>query len=153
MQSPSPQNTFRSWFVEHLALEGWSQADFVKEAKVPQSAVSQWILRDGQQPSIKNARKVARAFKVSLLEVLVVAGYITRQEARFQASGETTLREASLHQILLQAQLRTAALQKEVEALREGRIPEGVEWSEVDVPGLKPRGGSASSPAAENHFL
>lgn len=152
MMQRIPQNVWRHWLKEQMDHKGWKhQSELVRAAGVPQSAVSQWLLRDDQQPSIENARKVAGALGVSLLEVLIAAGYITPEEARIQASGETTLREASLHQLLLQAQLRSAALQKEVEALHEGRNPEDDEWSHGDVPGLNP-GGSASS-SVENQFF
>lgn len=147
-----PTNTFQSWLQEQMAHKGWKHhSELVKAAKVPQSAVSQWLLDEERQPSIKNARKVARVFGISMLEMLVIAGYISASEAQVQPSGEPTLRGATLHQLLLQAQIRSAELEREMAALREGREPE--EFLHGDIPGLSDGGAASDGVAAENGFF
>lgn len=106
MTQTNPPSPWGRWLKEQLDLRNWTQADLVRASDVPQSAVSQWLIREDQKPSIENGRKVAEVFGVSLLEILAISGYITSEEAGIRPSGETTLREASLTQLLSQAQIQ-----------------------------------------------
>lgn len=53
--------------------------------EVKLGVVARWLRGDGEEPSIRKLRPVARLLGIPLLEMMVAAGLITRVEAGFEA--------------------------------------------------------------------
>jgi hypothetical protein len=68
--------------AEQMRRHGWkTQTQAAKAAGLNRSLFSRWLDPNHPQPSVRNCRVAARAFGVPLLNVLVVAGHITAEEA------------------------------------------------------------------------
>ena len=63
----TPPETFRGWLSHHLKAKGWSQRRVAREAGVHPSAVSR-LLREGRDPTLETARKIARVLEARLPE-------------------------------------------------------------------------------------
>jgi len=74
------QADFPAWLHDKLDLHGWTQADFCRASGLSASVVYRY-LTGKITPNIENSRLIARALGVSVLEVLVEAGQLTREEA------------------------------------------------------------------------
>ncbi|GAB2964085.1 helix-turn-helix domain-containing protein [Saccharothrix stipae] len=61
-----------------LDERGWNIAELARKSDVDRSVVTRW--RDGGDATVTNARKVATALGVPLLQVLVHAGVLTGSE-------------------------------------------------------------------------
>ncbi|TDD85081.1 XRE family transcriptional regulator [Saccharopolyspora karakumensis] len=70
---------FVEYLERHLAERGWTVHDFCEHSGLRPSVVFRW--RKGYRPDIGNARIMARALGVPLLEVLVKAGRLSADEA------------------------------------------------------------------------
>lgn len=80
---------FVEYLERHLAARGWTVHDFCAHSGLRPSVVFRW--RKGYRPDIGNARIMARALQVPLLEVLVKAGRLSPEEAGAEVRVEPEL--------------------------------------------------------------
>lgn len=71
---------FPSWLDTKLAERDWEVSDLARHAGISASIIHRW--RKTYRPNVVNCRAVAQAFGLPVLEVLIVAGIITPDEAR-----------------------------------------------------------------------
>ncbi|GAA2773061.1 helix-turn-helix transcriptional regulator [Saccharopolyspora taberi] len=80
MRDTDDVQDWATYIADHLGRRGWEVRDLAAAADISPSVVFRW--KNGQVPNIKNARAAAKVLGVPLLEILVVAGIITPEEAR-----------------------------------------------------------------------
>ncbi|MFC7345067.1 helix-turn-helix domain-containing protein [Saccharopolyspora griseoalba] len=80
---------FVEYLERHLTARGWTVHDFCEHSGLRPSVVFRW--RKGYRPDIGNARIMARALQVPLLEVLVKAGRLSPEEAGAEVRVEPEL--------------------------------------------------------------
>ena len=92
--------TWGEWVKRQLAQRDWNYARAATEADLPPSAISQWINRPHQQPSVANVRKLADSLGINILEALIAAGYISAEEAGQPPIPETSPAEVPTLELL-----------------------------------------------------
>lgn len=102
---PVPE-TWGNWVRRQLTQRDWNYARAATEADLPPSAISQWINRPSQQPSVANVRKLADALNVNILEALVVAGYISAEEAGTPTVPEVSASDVSTLELVEELRVR-----------------------------------------------
>lgn len=71
--------SFAEYLEGHLAERAWEVSDLAARAGMSPSVIFRY--KRGQRPDLKNSRTLAHALGRPLLEVLVVAGLLTPDEA------------------------------------------------------------------------
>lgn len=82
----------RGWSAYLRALmdsRGWKPVDLARRSGIKQGVISRW-LRDEEAPtpSIPNLRRIAEVTYVRLVDLLVVAGHLTPEEAGMDQAPE-----------------------------------------------------------------
>jgi transcriptional regulator with XRE-family HTH domain len=76
-----PTSTWADWLIARMHATGFdSNSDLARGTGVPDSVISRWRT-SGTVPSIAQLRRLQSALQVSLLELVVVAGHLTAEEA------------------------------------------------------------------------
>jgi transcriptional regulator with XRE-family HTH domain len=70
-----------AWLSGQLNRKGWRVSDLNHASRVSGGIISRWLNGQARQPGLENARKIAAALDVPLLEVLVEAELLTEAEA------------------------------------------------------------------------
>lgn len=104
MRETDDVQDWATYIDTHLAQRGWEVRELAAAADISPSVVFRW--RNGSPPNIKNARAAARALGVPLLEILVVAGIITPDEARASVTAPTGLSGVSDDELVAELQRR-----------------------------------------------
>ncbi|MHB1739690.1 MAG: helix-turn-helix domain-containing protein [Actinomycetes bacterium] len=78
------------WLSDRMAAVGFeTSSDLARAARIPDSVISRW--RSGStQPSLAQLRRLQRALQAPLVELLVVSGHLTPDEAGLQAPSQPT---------------------------------------------------------------
>ncbi len=82
-----PANLSHMTWAEFVrqTIGGDQQVEAARKAGLDQTTISRWV-RGGQAGKAENVVKLARAYGASVLEALVVAGFIRVDEARAQVT-------------------------------------------------------------------
>lgn len=76
-----PTASWADWLAARMAATGFTaNSDLARATGVPDSVISRWRT-SGTIPSIGQLRRLCPALQVSLLELLVAAGHLTKDEA------------------------------------------------------------------------
>lgn len=76
-----PTASWADWLAARMAATGFTaNSDLARATGVPDSVISRWRT-SGTTPSIGQLRRLCPALQVSLLELLVAAGHLTKDEA------------------------------------------------------------------------
>lgn len=78
-----------SYIQRRLDERGWSMADLTRHSGLKSARFVAW--REGAEISLANAKTLASAFGVPVLEILVAAGLLTEDEAQVTAVAERTV--------------------------------------------------------------
>jgi transcriptional regulator with XRE-family HTH domain len=102
-----------------MRRHGWqTQAEVVRATHIDRTLISNWLNPQRyKQPSVANCRRAAEAFGVPLLNVLVVAGHITAEEAGIPPLPERApgLSEMSASEVAEELQRKIARLESALE--------------------------------------
>lgn len=77
----SNEPPFWQWLLRKLNEAGMDRTEFAEKAGVHKSAVSRW-LGNTSKPDLPNARRIAHALDVSLVEVLIAADLAEPEDFR-----------------------------------------------------------------------
>ncbi|MGW5647562.1 helix-turn-helix domain-containing protein [Saccharopolyspora sp. NPDC003752] len=102
---------FVEYLERHLAERGWTVHDFCEHSGLKPSVVFRW--RKGYRPDIGNARIMAKALSVPLLEVLVKAGRLTAAEANADVRIVPELSEVPVAVLMRELAVRVARLESD----------------------------------------
>ncbi|MEU5845952.1 helix-turn-helix domain-containing protein [Saccharopolyspora shandongensis] len=102
---------FVEYLERHLAERGWTVHDFCEHSGLKPSVVFRW--RKGYRPDIGNARIMAKALGVPLLEVLVKAGRLTAAEANADVRIAPELSEVPVAVLMRELAVRVARLESD----------------------------------------
>jgi transcriptional regulator with XRE-family HTH domain len=111
----APDAEFVDYLERHLAVRGWTVHDFCEHSGLKPSVVFRW--RKGYRPDIGNARIMAGALGVPLLEVLVKAGRLTPEEAGAEVRVEPELAGVPTSALLREITARVERLESAETAL------------------------------------
>ncbi|WP_344138191.1 helix-turn-helix transcriptional regulator [Saccharopolyspora halophila] len=111
----APDAEFVDYLERHLAVRGWTVHDFCEHSGLKPSVVFRW--RKGYRPDIGNARIMAGALGVPLLEVLVKAGRLTAEEAGAEVRVEPELAGVPTSVLLREITARVERLESAETAL------------------------------------
>jgi transcriptional regulator with XRE-family HTH domain len=103
------------WVADQMRRCGYeTQADVVRATGIDRSVISVWLAGGYYKrgPSVENCRLAARAFNVPLLNVLIAAGHITRDEAGMSPLPEHVRRVDELDELELLEELRRKILKR-----------------------------------------
>ena len=78
------QGGWAAWLAARMRLLGYaSNSELARASKVPDSAISRW--RTSQTtPSLGQLRRLVGPLQASMLELLVAAGHLSREEAELR---------------------------------------------------------------------
>jgi transcriptional regulator with XRE-family HTH domain len=116
--------TWGEWVKQQLDQRGWNYARAATESGLPPSAISQWVNRPHQEPSLANIRKLADALGIPILTALVAAGYITSEEAGQPPAPPVDAAELSTLQLLEEIKARVTDHLDELDPQPPGRNPQ-----------------------------
>ena len=102
------EQAFPAYLQDHLNGRDWTRADLARESGIGQSRLSRWMTGEAL-PGIENARHLANALGRPLLEVLVVARLITKQEARLDDATSGDPRTLADEQLITELRRRLVA--------------------------------------------
>ncbi len=104
-EAPNERGTgFVEYLEEHLSRNDWTVYQFCERSGLAPSVVFRW--RKGFRPNIGNARLMADALHVPLLEVLVKAGQLSQEEAGARVEIRPKLKEVPIDALLREISLR-----------------------------------------------
>lgn len=120
--SETPQGDGPDDFVKyldaHMAERGWNMYDLCRESGLTPSVVWRWRKGTGRRPDIVNARMLAKALDVPILEVLVKAGRLTPEEAEATIHVQPSWSEIAPESMLQELMYKFRALSTQVESSR-----------------------------------
>jgi transcriptional regulator with XRE-family HTH domain len=77
----SERSAWSDWLATRMRETGFeSNSDLARSTGVPDSVISRWR-NSGTMPSLGQLRRLQSALQASLLELLVAAGHLTKEEA------------------------------------------------------------------------
>ncbi len=97
---------FATYIEGHLARRGWEVSDLAARAGLSPSVIHRW--RKGYRPNLDNARLVAKALGVPILEVLLAAGQLTPDEAGATVAAPSPIAELTNAELLRELERRLA---------------------------------------------
>ena len=92
----------------HRITAGLTQMQIAERSGLGQSAISTYLNESSKAPRADLVVKLARSFNQNVIEALIVAGYITIEEAEVKTILRTPLSEYSLEELLDEFRLRAA---------------------------------------------
>jgi transcriptional regulator with XRE-family HTH domain len=92
----------------HRITAGLTQMQIAERSGLGQSAISSWLNETSTAPKADYVVKLARAFNQNVIEALIVAGYITADEAKVKTVMRTPLSQYSTDELLDEFRLRAA---------------------------------------------
>lgn len=81
------QVEFSRWLQDQLDARGWTQSDLANKAGINRQVVYGWL--GGKKPTAENLVLVAKAFEISPMEILRVAGVLPTEKGDRDAITET----------------------------------------------------------------
>lgn len=121
---PVTTGTWGEWVKQQLDQRGWNYARAAAESGLPPSAISQWVNRPQQEPSLANVRKLADALGIPILTALVAAGYITAEEAGQPPAPEVDPAKLTTMELLEEIRSRVADHLDDLDPQPSGRNPQ-----------------------------
>ena len=81
--------TWRPYVERHT--KGLTQAEVAERTGLGQTAISRWLREDTNAPRAEYVVAFARGFNLNPVEALIVAGYVTADEAGTATEGRTPI--------------------------------------------------------------
>lgn len=112
--------TWWDYVQRHLDERGWTPSELSRQANINRSIVGRWRSQDAK-PEVTTARAVAKAFGVSLGEVLIASGLAEAEELGVaEGFASTGIRRASDEELMAELKRRMAAYRAMSQEVPEG---------------------------------
>ena len=77
------ENKFSAWLLDELKKRDWNQSDLAQRSGVSQGAISK-VLQGQRNPGLEFCSGVAKAFRVPVEKVLILAGFLPARDHEVQ---------------------------------------------------------------------